>query len=323
MPLGIALIEWDDHYGATLRSMYPKDLNLNNDIALQLYTSQTMGDISIPRFSVFQTNEIRVAGYFGGEKDNSLIIILLDENDEPEKYKLFLIKTFNKYITNNSEIEEFLETNYEELLLLEENYKKEFILNNKKLQNFFYNVIKEEVIKIEPEFNLKLGLHYPQLIRFLDIEPNEVEIFLEYLTKQKFLIPVVIDNAFTCPECESINVIRKYRCPDCNSTRIEKSATIQHDYCGYVDFYQNFYDKKTNQLRCPKCNTVIENDYGIKNKGVFYKCLKDGTFFKKGNEIYNCRNCGKNSKKEEMRFLSINNYKINIEKINQVLNFKR
>lgn len=323
IPLGIALIEWDDHYGATLRSMHPKNLNLNNDIALQLYTSQTMGDISVPRFSVFQTNEIRVAGYFGGEKDNSLIVIVLDENDEPEKYKFFLIHSFNKYLSNNSNIDEFLKNSFEDLLLLEDNLKKEFILNNKKIQNFFFNVIEEEIKIIESEFDPKLGLYYPKLIKLLDISPNESEIFLDFLIKQKFLISEILNNVFTCPECDSIKIIFKIQCPDCFSTKIEKNATIQHDYCGYVDFYKNFYDTTKNQLICPNCNTIITHDFGIKNKGIFYKCLEKGTFFKKGKEIFYCINCNKKFEKDKLKFKSISSYKVNLEKINQVLNFKK
>jgi len=322
MPLGIALIEWDDHYGATLRSMYPKNLNLNNDIALQLYTSQTMGDISVPRYSLFQTNEIRVAGYFGGEKDNSLIIIVLDENDNPDKYKLFLILCFNTYINNNNKIEIFLENAYQDLLLLDENLKKESILSNKKIQSFLFNVIKEEINEIKPKLDLQFGLYYPQLVNYLEVKPNEVDIFLDFLIKHKFLIPEVIDNICACPGCESINLIYKLMCPDCESIKIEKNVTIQHEYCGHIDFLKHFYHSTNNQMICPKCNSIIQNDHGIKNKGIFYKCLEKETFFKQGKEVYECRNCGKIAKKDEMKFESLFSYKINLEKVNQILNFK-
>ncbi|MHA1405423.1 MAG: hypothetical protein ACTSSI_16790 [Candidatus Helarchaeota archaeon] len=93
MPKGIAVITWDDHFGAMLDSIYPKDLEITNDLVLQLYTSQTMGDISTPRFSIFQTKEIKVASYFGGDRKNALLVFILGEDEEPEKY--IILKRMN------------------------------------------------------------------------------------------------------------------------------------------------------------------------------------------------------------------------------------
>ncbi|MHA1893224.1 MAG: hypothetical protein ACTSX4_01860 [Candidatus Helarchaeota archaeon] len=323
MAKGIALIKWDDHFGASLDSVYPKDLEINNEIALQLYTSQTMGDISTPRFSIFQTNEIKVASYFGGDKKNILLVIVLNENEDPEKYKLFLIQSFSKLISNNTKIDDFLEQNFRDIELLESFYERDSITQNKKIMNFFFNVIQKEIKEIPPKIDYNLGIHYPKLEENLNVMPGETDIFLDYLSKQNYLIPEVIDNMFICPLCNSIKNSMKIICPKCSSKKIEKNITLQHKLCGHVDFYKNFYDILKNHLFCRKCNSTINDNSEFISKGISYKCMDCNQFFKIGREIFECNNCLKIFNKDDLTFKPIYSYKVNLEKINLLFNYEK
>lgn len=322
MPKGIAIIKWDDHYGAMLDSAYPEDLKISKELVLQLYTSQTMGDISTPRFSSFQTKEIRVASYFGGEKKNILLIFVLNEDEDPERFKLFLIQTFNDYISNSQEIQAFLKQNHEKLLHFDEMRVNASILENKKFQNLFFNVINEDIRIFQPKKDINTGIHYPQLSRFLEVEPNQTELYIDYLTRQNFLIPEIIDNIFACPSCGSMRILNKILCPECQSKKIEKNVAAQHKFCGHIDFYKNFFDKNKNRLLCTKCNSLINQEVDLSSKGITFKCMECGIFFKKGEEIFECNNCMQLSKKDDLIFKPIFSYKANLEQINLGLTFQ-
>ncbi len=322
MPKGIAVITWDDHFGAMLDSIYPKDLEITNDLVLQLYTSQTMGDISTPRFSIFQTKEIKVASYFGGDRKNALLVFILGEDEEPEKYQLIVIQTFNEYVTNNTETDEFLERAFKKVLGMGELLGSASVLENRVIQNFFSNVVTGDVLKFLPTKDYELGIYYPLLSKYLGVEPTQTSLFIDYLCRQDFLIPEVVDCALVCPHCGSIKLFNLLLCPKCNSKKMQKGLTAQHRLCGYVNFYENFFDKPRNRLHCDNCNTFISNEKDLINKGISYYCVECKVFTKRGRDYLECGNCSKLIKREELVFKEIYAYTANLEKINQIVKFK-
>ncbi|MHC1590871.1 MAG: TackOD1 domain-containing metal-binding protein [Candidatus Helarchaeales archaeon] len=322
MPKGIAIIKWDDHFGAMLDAVYPKDLQITSDLVLQLYTSQTMGDISTPRFSIFQTKEIKIASYFGGDRKNLLLVFILGEDEDPEKFQLLVIQTFNDLITNDVNTEEFVEQAYKRITEMGSQFSSISILENRIIQKFFANVIADGVREFKPKKDFELGIYYPRLNDYLEVEPSQAEIFIDYLIRQEFIIPEVVDNVLVCPFCGSIRLLNLVTCAKCNSNKIEKGLTARHRYCGYRDFYQRFFDKQRNRLYCRNCNTFIMDEKDLINQGISYYCVDCHIFSKKPDEIVECQNCNRRFNKDALIFKEINQYTVNLEKIKLILKFQ-
>jgi len=98
---------------------------------LALYTSQTMGNTSLPRFATFSSDKMQIASYFGGDIHKDMIILFLDESEEPKLYKESLI-TFYHNIINGEHDSRRLETQFQEYFskLEEHQQQNEIILKS-------------------------------------------------------------------------------------------------------------------------------------------------------------------------------------------------
>lgn len=88
---------------------------------MSIYSSQTLGNIIIPRFSVYSTENFNIASYFGGEDYKDMVILKLEENEEPKKFKIPLINFFYSRIrgeidkiNNEMELEKYFFIDHEQ-----------------------------------------------------------------------------------------------------------------------------------------------------------------------------------------------------------------
>jgi hypothetical protein len=77
---------------------YPNVFNMSITELLAIYTSQTMGNTSIPRFSIYSTDGLQIASYFGGETHKDMAIMVLDEAEDPKLFKDGLIHFYHDVI---------------------------------------------------------------------------------------------------------------------------------------------------------------------------------------------------------------------------------
>ncbi len=81
---------------------------------LAIYTSQTMGNIAIPRFSIFSTDGLQIASYFGGETHKDMAILVLDDNEDPKIFKDGLIHFYHLIIKGHFD-QKIIETKIQDL----------------------------------------------------------------------------------------------------------------------------------------------------------------------------------------------------------------
>ena len=79
MPKGIGIIRWNNQLGPFLEVAVPEEITVNPQLAVHLYTSQTMGDIATPRLTSLKTDELNIVSYFGGHQDPSVLILFLEK----------------------------------------------------------------------------------------------------------------------------------------------------------------------------------------------------------------------------------------------------
>ena len=103
MPKGIAIIDWNDEIGTVLRYIYPSSIELSTRDILQIYTSQTFGDIKNKRFSTFSTDNIKLASYYSGEETKTMLILLLTMNEIPDIFEYSLKRSYKKIFDCNIE----------------------------------------------------------------------------------------------------------------------------------------------------------------------------------------------------------------------------
>jgi len=91
---------------------------------LAIYTSQTMGNMTLPRFATFSSNGTEIASFFGGEAHKDMAILLLNQNEDPKSYEDNLILFYQKII--NRELDPAsLESQFQELFsIVQENQQQ-------------------------------------------------------------------------------------------------------------------------------------------------------------------------------------------------------
>ena len=317
MPKGIGVIRWDNQLGPYLEACYPEDNSLTSPEIVNIYTSQTMGDITTPRFTSLGTDEFKIATYFGGKEDQSILLLFLERFENPDDFRNGLIDAFTSMPKDSTLIRKWL-------LVVLENFqktrpKKELDAQLKKKLGLILieiNYLNTQVLI--PEFSLKKGITYPQLDAIPDLTQLEIKRLLELLANQKYLFRIIHDSLLTCPDCNSAKLQIKLTCPICQSHSLEKTLITEHFICGTKTISKKFLTHQG--LICPKCNTPLKTD-GIdySNIGIFYYCHKCRNFFNKPNRFLLCHNCGCKFPEDNSNLLSLVSYKVNQELISKYI----
>jgi hypothetical protein len=125
---------------------------------LAIYTSQTMGNTSLPRFSTFSSNGMEIASFFGGEAHKDMAILLLNEDEDPKRFEDKLI-VFYHHIINGEIDPASLESRFQELFSIVQQ-------NQQQTQVQFHSM--------ETRFDAYLEL-FKDLIELLDTRMTKLE----------------------------------------------------------------------------------------------------------------------------------------------------
>ena len=103
IPKGILWLKWDNRTGILVDWQYPNSLRMSIKEAISIYSSQTLGNTVIPRFSHYASEDFNIASYFGGELNRDMVILSLEIGEDPRDYKLKLIDLYYKVLRGEFE----------------------------------------------------------------------------------------------------------------------------------------------------------------------------------------------------------------------------
>lgn len=95
IPKGILWLKWDDTMGILIDWQYPNQFNMSIVELLAIYTSQTMGNTSLPRFASYATDGLKLVSYFGGDSNRDMAILLLNDDEVADNFKDRLINFYH------------------------------------------------------------------------------------------------------------------------------------------------------------------------------------------------------------------------------------
>jgi len=316
MPKGISIIRWNNQLGPYLEIGYPDKILLSSQQITQIYTSQTMGDIATPRFTVLSTEELKIVSYFGGLQDPSLLIVFLESDETPEQFKSPLIDAFISMPHEKTLLESWLIQFYQKLK--SSSPLSQPITFTKKMSDILHRIHDQNLVTLIPEFSFEFGISFPQISGFLNISNIELNHLLEQLANLGYLIREIQDCYYSCPDCDSAKFQMKSTCRVCNSNALERTLIIEHFMCGTQTIGKKFMT--SNGMVCPKCNIQLKTE-GIDHStmGIFYYCHKCKNFFRNPAKFLLCHNCGGNIPEENANLTSIIGYKIHKENLNKFI----
>ena len=313
MPKGISIVRWNNQLGPFIEISYPDNITLSPEKIIQLYTSQTMGDIATPRFSFFASEGLKIASYFGGIQDSSLLLLFLKEDEDPDFFKNSLIDAFMSMPQEKSLLESWAIQFLQKLKTLSpQEITIEF---SQKLSEILHEIENRKISTLTPEFDFDVGIKFPQLADSLNKSGRELNRLLEQLANFGYLIREIHDCYYSCPDCNSARLQIKSTCKICDSSALERTLIIEHFVCGTQTIGNKFIS--SNGMRCPKCNIQLKTE-GIdySNSGLFYYCHKCKNFFNNPHKYLLCYNCGSKFPEENANLTSVIGYKVHQEKLN-------
>ncbi|MHC1591863.1 MAG: hypothetical protein ACXQS8_07245 [Candidatus Helarchaeales archaeon] len=158
--LGVVLAKWDNKYGAKVYSKYPKDLQIDDEQAMSIYTFHSMGGLK-SGFMAIKREDLNVASYFLNITETNekyFLAILFEEDEDPYRFE-------NKLTDISRELWQILLKPD-----IDENKIEEV------LPKYFTLILKEQIAQLKKttiEQQRELQLHKEQL----DAIQKEVEAF--------------------------------------------------------------------------------------------------------------------------------------------------
>ncbi len=190
-------------------------------------------------------------------------------------------------------------------------------MNDSTLSEEEYNFLLEH---IESPENLKiqfskLGLIYNNNENIINKQGFQyLENILHRLEEKDYLKKTETNYNIFCPKCNFPNVYSLYTCPTCYTSHLQQVTIIQHPFCGFTGPKSDFH--KENTLKCPGCNTTINNQttdpeasdiHSYKIIGFHFECDKKHRFNRP--EISHlCPNCQAKFNFRESNYRAIHNY---------------
>jgi hypothetical protein len=171
--------------------------------------------------------------------------------------------------------------------------------------------------KIEPFFKTSIGFLYPGI----DHHSLDEQIqFFDLCKKRGVVDGKPCQSILKCRSCNSYIFYTVFTCTMCRSPNFIRGTAIQHDFCGNIDFDYK-YNKSNDILKCEKCNKELKGigiDYS--KIGYFYKCLKCGAMLPGTDQQYVCTQCGGHFTAEELQILQLEEYTVNFQRLDELLN---
>jgi hypothetical protein len=179
------------------------------------------------------------------------------------------------------------------------------------------NIQDKNTTRFEPSFECGLGLTYKES-NYLTFK--EQLKFFEHLEKIGIVKGEPSSSILKCNLCNSNNFCIRPVCTFCSSANIMRGTAIVHDLCGNIDF-DHKYLTSDSKLVCEKCNKELKAigvDYS--KISYFYKCLACQAMFPSVEQQYMCLGCGHISNQDEVQLQQLCSYKVDFEKLSDLLN---
>ena len=85
MPVGLAVMRWDERTGTEVVAKYPEEINLTNKTLMQVYsTHEYSGE---PGLISLMVGSLNIASYYTGPESSFYILLLLSLDDDPDAYE--------------------------------------------------------------------------------------------------------------------------------------------------------------------------------------------------------------------------------------------
>lgn len=91
-----------------------------------------------------------------------------------------------------------------------------------------------------------------------DIAGIPTEALLDSLALSGYCHGELIDIAYPCPSCQSIQVLLRDCCPECHGIDIQSEPIIHHFICGYQANESSFLNA-SGYYNCPKCRSPLKH----------------------------------------------------------------
>ncbi len=107
MPIGILIIKCNNEFEIELIGKYPRNLNVDEELINKIYHSH-LKDLSLPEIIHLNFSNCNALIFFSGNSENSfiiesyLIILLLKDSENPNKYREILFKITTDILNNMS-----------------------------------------------------------------------------------------------------------------------------------------------------------------------------------------------------------------------------
>ncbi len=91
MPKGVLWLKWNFKDGVVIDWKFPENLNFDQKIISKIYSNLTFGNINIPRFATFSTEDINIASFFGGRSNTDMVLLLLENYEDIKDFEEALV----------------------------------------------------------------------------------------------------------------------------------------------------------------------------------------------------------------------------------------
>lgn len=133
------------------------------------------------------------------------------------------------------------------------------------------------------------------------------EVLLDHLALSGYLTGELIDIAYPCPTCQTIQVLLRDCCPQCHHLDIRTEPIVHHFQCGYQASESSFLNR-TGYYLCPKCKDLLKHfgmDYDKPGTiAVCQKCFKDAVETEVRGRCLGCHTTFAISEEHRKRLLS-------------------
>ncbi len=85
MPVGLAIMKWDERVGTQISAKYPEEINIGDQTLMQIYsTHEYSGEAGMISLMVGSLN---IASYYTGRDQGIYVILLLSLEDDPDSFE--------------------------------------------------------------------------------------------------------------------------------------------------------------------------------------------------------------------------------------------
>ncbi len=112
MPKGILWLKWDFKDGVVIDWKFPDSLEFDKKDISKIFSTQTYGNMNLPRYASFSTESINIVSFFGGRTNTDMVVLILNENEDAKNFERPLVSFYFNILQGNvNEISSAMELN--------------------------------------------------------------------------------------------------------------------------------------------------------------------------------------------------------------------